>query len=1065
MKKYRDHRMAGLALALSGILAFGNMLPAEAESVTYGQYVSGEAASGRPEIEDEYTVITISTEEDLRRLAEECQLDSWSRDKYVKLENDIRLQESREIMIPSFGGIFDGCGHTVSGLEITAAGSCVGLFRYVQAGGTVRNLSVTGRVEPQGSRSRTGILAGVNHGRIISCSVSGTVTGAEQVGGLAGVNEASGEIRSCRSAAIVIGDHYTGGICGANKGTLNNCENSGSINTYSVDVAIDIEDITVESLSMDSLEEREGLGQVAAHTDTGGITGYSEGKIYYCSNSGTVGYQHMGYNTGGIVGRLHQGYLQNCTNSGHILGRKDVGGIAGQMEPFLEIQYLNDKLGEIDREADTFFDLLEAAQQDLDRYGGQAGDLARDISTHMRNVSAAAGNLTSAGNDLWYIYNQELTGINNDLSRLNQEWSDQAAADRDKNQKDPEDAGNGGEEDEDRPHFTVSGGDIILPDGSWDGDVNLGLQVDLESYLAALRRFGEGTSGHLGNITNATNDRSGGIKDNLETLNREMDAASSGLQQLADVLDQGADKVSADVDALIAQGRVLRRSISELRDDLFRYEGIAIEDSSDEAAGGNLDNVGADPIGENASDGNAQGGSGGSGEGPSGAEDSGSAGTASPETDPETEAYYDTSSFHQGKITLCINKGTVEADTNVGGIVGQVATEVDFDPEDDITITGAESFNIEQTVKAVVRESRNLGDVTGKKDYVGGIVGKADHGAIISCESYGGITSTGGSHVGGIAGASGYCIRSCSSMGTLSGKDYVGGIVGSGCDVFYSYSYPELEYSGEYAGSIAGMLKDDGILFGNYYVRGNVPGVDSIGYEGGATPLDYEDFCSREDVPEAFSEFTISFQVDGKELASFRCEYGGSLDRALVPEVPEKEGYYGVWPEIDYGYITKNQVLEARYERWISALASTEKDEEGRTLTLVQGEFLPENRLVLEQRAEGTELSVVSVEEGREIFGRYEGPVTVRVLCDDPENATAELWEGNGYKQVSGEVMGSYLEFVMEMPGTYRIVYPENDDSVWIAAACGGAVLLAAVMLLLVHIHKKRKRRHGSSKK
>lgn len=158
-------------------------------------------------------------------------------------------------------------------------------------------------------------------------------------------------------------------------------------------------------------------------------------------------------------------------------------------------------------------------------------------------------------------------------------------------------------------------------------------------------------------------------------------------------------------------------------------------------------------------------------------------------------------------------------------------------------------------------------------------------------------------------------------------------------------------------------------------------------------------------------------------------------------------------------------MLEARYERWISALASTEKDEEGRTLTLVQGEFLPENRLVLEQRAEGTELSVVSVEEGREIFGRYEGPVTVRVLCDDPENATAELWEGNGYKQVSGEVMGSYLEFVMEMPGTYRIVYPENDDSVWIAAACGGAVLLAAVMLLLVHIHKKRKRRHGSSKK
>lgn len=57
----------------------------------------------------------------------------------------------------------------------------------------------------------------------------------------------------------------------------------------------------------------------------------------------------------------------------------------------------------------------------------------------------------------------------------------------------------------------------------------------------------------------------------------------------------------------------------------------------------------------------------------------------------------------------------MEADTNVGGIVGQVATEYDFDPEDDITLTGTESFDVEQTIKAVVRDSRNFGDITGKK--------------------------------------------------------------------------------------------------------------------------------------------------------------------------------------------------------------------------------------------------------------------------------------------------------------------------------------------------------------
>ena len=128
-----------------------------------------------------------------------------------------------------------------------------------------------------------------------------------------------------------------------------------------------------------------------------------------------------------------------------------------------------------------------------------------------------------------------------------------------------------------------------------------------------------------------------------------------------------------DVDALAAQARVVRRCINDLRDDLFRYEGISVEDASDEAAGGSLENLGAEQ--------------------------------------PE-EAYYDTSAFQQGKITLCINQGTVEADANVGGITGLIATEYDFDPEDDITLTGEESFRIEQSVKAVVRESRNLGAVT-----------------------------------------------------------------------------------------------------------------------------------------------------------------------------------------------------------------------------------------------------------------------------------------------------------------------------------------------------------------
>lgn len=1155
MKNRKNRTGIYLSLALSAVLAAADTLPAAAAEYPYSQYISGENAQNLPESEAGYTIVSLSTEADLLQLAQDCQLDSWSRDKYIRLENDITLGENTNVIIPSFGGIFEGNGHTISGLQITSSGSALGLFRYIQASGTVRSLTVSGNVLPTGNGSRYGILAGVNYGKILNCSVSGKVAGAEETGGICGINESSGELRRCHSSATVTGEHYTGGICGINKGTLNNCTNTGNINAHSTDVAYGLEDITLENL-----QDLNSTENMAAHTDTGGITGYSEGKIYYCSNSGTVGYQHVGYNTGGIAGRLHQGYIQNCTNTGRVLGRKDVGGIVGQMEPFLEIQYLNDKLSEIDREAELFFDLLEAAGDDLQRYGGEASALAGEISTHLTNASSAAGNLMGTGNELWYLFNQELTGINNDLSRLNQEIADQAAADRDQadtgsdapsseeGQLEPTGEqygntnGNSNEEnipdnthtgsdsatenvpdsdhaggdnttgnmpdnieknedssaditDTDHPQITVNGNEITFPDNPFNGNTSWPTpDTGLESYIAALRRFGESAGAHIANITNATSDRSGGINDNLNTLNNELHTAGSQLQQLADVLEQGNDKTSVNIDALLNQARVLRRSVRELRDELFRYEGISIEDASDETAASTLpapgisdDGTGSVPFSQNPSgqdtgDGSSPANSSGNASGDnsnnvdSPDSDSGKdAATESPgapaaaSTEQTEETYYDTTSFQQGKITLCVNTGSVEADTNVGGIAGQIATEYDFDPEDDITLTGTESFNLEQTVKAVIRESRNQGNITAKKDYVGGIVGKADHGAVISCESYGSVSASGGSYAGGIAGFSGYSIRNCYFMGSLSGKNFVGGIVGKGSDVFYSYAYPELEYSGEYAGSIAGQLEENGTLCGNYYVQGTLPGVDSIGYEGGATPLDYKTFCSSEVVPDAFRDFTICFQADGAQLASFQCRYGESLDRSLIPEIPEKEGYYGTWPEFNCEYITRSQVLEAKYEKWISTLAGSETSQNGRPLVLVQGEFLPENRLLTETLPEGTRLSVVSADEdGNVVTGQYEKPVLVRALYEDSEisadKAVVELWNGENYVQLPAKTVGSYLEFTLEQPGIFRITVPQDNHAGTILLIAGCAGILAAFLLVFRIIRKRTSAGHKTDR-
>lgn len=996
---------------------------------TYEEYRSGQGA-GLPDRESGYTELHISTEEELAALAADCALDSWSRDKYVVLDGDIVLSGNSEIVIPSFGGVFEGGGHKISNLRIETAGSAQGLFRYIQEGAEVRSLSVSGRVQPGGSQNRVGILAGVNYGRIIDCSTAGSVAGDGSAGGVVGVNEASGEIRRCSSAAAVSGAHETGGICGRNSGVLNNCSNSGGINTYSKDITYDLEDITLENL-----ESLNSMSNVKAHTDTGGIAGYSEGKIYYCSNTGTVGYQHVGYNTGGIVGRLHQGYIQNCTNHGRIYGRKDVGGIVGQMEPFLEIRYLNDKLQEIDREADRLISLLDRANEDIQRYGEETSQLAKDVTAHLNNVSAAAGNLMGTANYLWYFYNQELAGINTDLQRLNADLKEQGET--------------GGMKD-----YTldlggsVSGGDL--------GEITVKVPDNTEGYLAALRRFGESATGHIGNITGVTTETGGGITENLGTLDRELRSAADSLERLTHVFGEGAELAGDDMDAISAQAKVLRRSINELRDDLFRYEGIAVADASDEKAGNDSGDPGAEPA-EGADPAEGTDGSNGDSNNSDPAEISGSG--------SGTVAYYDTGSFQQGKITLCVNEGKVEADTNVGGIVGQIATEVDFDPEDDIALSGEESFNIEQTIKAVVRESRNDGEILGKKDYVGGIVGKADFGAVISCESYGRVSSSDGSYVGGIAGASDYAVRSSYFLGELSGRNYVGGIAGRGCDIFYSYACSDLEVTGECGGSVAGGLTADGILAENYYVEGNTPGVDAVGYEGGAMPVPYDVFCNMEGMPEAFRQFTIRFVADGKELAAVTCRYDETPDMSQISTAPpEKEGFYGVWPEVDLEDIRGSMVLEAQYIPWVTTLASRETGDGGKALVLVQGQFLPGAEISVEETAEGMKLSVRDGDGKGTAAEIFEGSVTVRALCEDTENMTVELYEGGTYRSAESAAIGSYLEFQMDSSGTFRLTAAQDDSLQRIAIIAAVVVVALVVIVVAVKVVGKRRKRKGSGK-
>ena len=150
--------------------------------------------------------VYLRTAEDLVNLSQNCTLDRWSQGKTVYLEADIDLSGADFAPIPTFGGTFEGQGHTISGLSITGSGNVRGLFRYIQPSGAVRDLHVSGTIAPTDRKNTLGGLVGENQGTITNCSFSGSVSGADSIGGIAGINEAQGQIINCTFAGSVTGE-------------------------------------------------------------------------------------------------------------------------------------------------------------------------------------------------------------------------------------------------------------------------------------------------------------------------------------------------------------------------------------------------------------------------------------------------------------------------------------------------------------------------------------------------------------------------------------------------------------------------------------------------------------------------------------------------------------------------------------------------------------------------------------------------------------------------------------------------------------------------------------------
>lgn len=334
--------------------------------------------------QEEGKKLTILNRKTFLRFAENCRLDIYSLGLTVVLETDLDLTDVDFDGIPIFGGTFEGKGHTICGLDLTSSGSAQGLFRYLTETAEVRNLNLEGQIHPEGSRSEIGGLAGRNAGRITNCVFQGTVSGNSSVGGLVGINEVSGVLEYCEVRGSVYGSHFVGGIAGENSGVIRNSKNNARINDTARQNSVDLTEITLESIT--------GTESVNTVTDIGGIAGISNGVIRGCYNLGSVGYPHMGYNVGGIAG-TQSGMVLDCENLAEIQGRKEVGGIVGQMEPTALIRYEEDALQILERQLSAMGSTISKTMSNLEGMTNNVVSQVGTLSGHVLNAQGALGTL------------------------------------------------------------------------------------------------------------------------------------------------------------------------------------------------------------------------------------------------------------------------------------------------------------------------------------------------------------------------------------------------------------------------------------------------------------------------------------------------------------------------------------------------------------------------------------------------------------------------------------------------------------------------------------------------
>ena len=152
-----------------------------------------------------------------------------------------------------FKGIFDGQGHTISGLYFSNDSNesdvmCASLFGF--SAGIIQNVGLEDSyfnyyyAKIDGQLIVSGVAAGIcaiNNGQIVNCYNAGTILGYG-ASGICAINSDNGSIENCYNTGMIGGFGLAAGICNMNAGSMKDCYNNSDITVRTDSTIIDEND-------------------------------------------------------------------------------------------------------------------------------------------------------------------------------------------------------------------------------------------------------------------------------------------------------------------------------------------------------------------------------------------------------------------------------------------------------------------------------------------------------------------------------------------------------------------------------------------------------------------------------------------------------------------------------------------------------------------------------------------------------------------------------------------------------------------------------------------------------